>query len=197
MSAERDDFPDRFLAGDADATGQVLRWMSQVLASASFWSLRGDWQDLLQDAMRRLLESLRAGRFETSLEFRAYAQGVARKTALKALTRRIQAPPPVPDGEEDLAAATDETGDEAAVVRQQLARQVLEAATEECRGLFVAYFIEGRDYEEIAKLREMPVGTVKSRIFRCLETANQIVTRRRGARRRPGTEGRAEPQAEV
>jgi RNA polymerase sigma factor (sigma-70 family) len=171
----------RFLTGDPEVLAEVSRWISQVLASASFWALRSEWKDLHQEAMGRLIESLRAGRYDPSLDLKAYVQGVARKTALKTLTRRLHAPPKA-DEEEALEQSASNEPEETRVVQQQLARQVLELATDDCRRLIVAYFMEGRSYEEIATEHEAPIGTVKSRLFRCLEAAHRAISKRRSPR---------------
>jgi RNA polymerase sigma-70 factor (ECF subfamily) len=169
----------RFLAGEPELLGEVSRWISQVLAAASFWALRSEWKDLHQETIRRLIESLHAGRYDDAFDFKAYTQGVARKTALKALTRRLHTPPKAEE-DEALDQAVSEEPEESRVVQQQLARQVLELATDDCRRLIVAYFLEGRAYEEIAAERDVPIGTVKSRLFRCLEAAHRVISRPKG-----------------
>jgi RNA polymerase sigma factor (sigma-70 family) len=151
-------------------------------AAASFWALRSEWKDLHQEAMGRLIESLRAGRYDPSLDLRAYVQGVARKTALKALTRRLHTPPRA-DEEEGLERAASSEPEETRLVQQQLARQVLELATDDCRRLIVAYFMEDRPYDEIAAACAIPIGTVKSRLFRCLEAAHRAISKRGTPRR--------------
>lgn len=173
----------RFLSGDRAAVAEVVRWIARVVASSSFWSLRSEWTDLHQEAMGRVLESLRQGRFDPSQEFRAYVQGVARFTALKALGRQARGPV-LPKEGEDLPEPPVETEVETEVVTQQLARQVLEHASEECRGLMQAYFIEERGYAEIAEQLGWPVGTVKSKLFRCLEAAHRAFGRSSGGSRR-------------
>src|SRR3990172_1697541 len=75
----------RLLENDPEMLGSVFRWISAVLASPRFWSLRSQWADLLQDSVARVIESLREGRFDPSRNFQAYVQGVARYTALQAL----------------------------------------------------------------------------------------------------------------
>ena len=169
----------RFLRGDRETVEQVVRWVAQVIAAPSFWALRSERSDLQQEATARLFESLRAGRYDANYEFKAYVQGVARKTAMKALTRRIQRPAGV-DDERAVERASDAEESEEATVRRQLAREVLEAASDDCRRLIVSYFMEGRDYAEIAESDSTPIGTVKSRLFRCLEAGHRAIAGRRG-----------------
>ena len=73
-------------------------------------------------------------------------------------------------------ASPPEADAESEVIDRQLVRRVLDLASEECRELIRAYFYEARNYEEIAGVHGVPVGTVKSRLFRCLESAHQSLT---------------------
>ena len=61
-------------------------------------------------------------------------------------------------------------------------RRVLDEASEDCRLLMRLYFLEGKSYEEIAAELAIPVGTVKSRLSRCLDAAQKAL---RVAVRRP------------
>jgi RNA polymerase sigma factor (sigma-70 family) len=157
----------RLLENDPEALGQVFRWIASTLTSPQFWSLRSEWRDLHQEVVTRVVESLRHGRFDASREFHSYVQGVARYTALQALTARPQRSSNDLDG---LVSEKSPSAEERTENRQ-LVRRVLERASEECRELIRAYFLEERSYAEIADGLALPVGTVKSRLFRCLESA--------------------------
>jgi RNA polymerase sigma factor (sigma-70 family) len=54
-----------------------------------------------------------------------------------------------------------------------LVHQILERLSAGCRALITEYFLEQCSYEEIAARLAVPVGTVKSRLFRCLEAAHR------------------------
>jgi DNA-directed RNA polymerase specialized sigma24 family protein len=73
-----------------------------------------------------------------------------------------------------------------------MVRWVLDTASEDCKGLMRAYFLEDRSYAEIASSMGIPLGTVKSRLFRCLEAAYQAVQGFRGSGNQmaPGTKSR-------
>ena len=136
---------------------------------------------MVQEVLGRVIASLRAGRFDPQRDFRTYVQGVARFTALTAInTRRPEVAvdedgPELPD---ESAGGTSEDR----LTASQLARYVLDRASETCRGFLVAYFMEQRSYAEIAEEFGQPVGTVKSRIFRCLDAARVAVGGRGAAR---------------
>ena len=174
-----DSLEGRFLAGDPETVGKIIRWIAVVIASSRFWRLRGEWLDMHQEVMGRLVESLRRQRFDASQDFRTYVQGVARYTAMEALRPKLR------------LISTDDAGDSAAadspevdedVISRQMARQVLDHASEGCRQLFRAYYYEQRNYEEIAAAQGLPVGTVKSRLARCLDSAHRMLRAGRAGR---------------
>jgi len=178
----RDTTAGRLLEGDRETVSEAVRWISRVLASPGFWALRREWPDLVQEVLGRVIASLRSGRFDPSRDFRTYVQGVARFTAFTTLTRR---PPEVPaddDGPE--TAGPEGPGGSTAdrIEADQLARYVLDRASDDCRALLVAYFMEQRNYAEIAEENGQPVGTVKSRLFRCLDAARVAIGGRGSAR---------------
>jgi RNA polymerase sigma factor (sigma-70 family) len=76
------------------------------------------------------------------------------------------------------------TDPERQVTRHQLIRRVLDMASEDCREMIVDFFLHQNSYEEIAEEHGVPVGTVKSRLFRCLESAYWAVSGHRSARPR-------------
>lgn len=169
----------RLLAGDAEAIGRVSRWVADVLTLPRYWSLSREWKDLHQEALMRVLESLRAGRYDASRDLRVYVQGVVRHTALQRLNELRSRPDarqsghaPAPDAEHG-------------AMMRQLVRRVFDLASDECRDLIRGYFLRQLSYAEIAQELEIPIGTVKSRLFRCLESAYQAIARTREGRPRP------------
>lgn len=166
----------RFLVGDPEAVAQVGRWVARVVASSSFWSLRSEWKDLHQETTGRLFGSLREGRFDPSQDFKAYTEAIARFTALKALGRRHRTASVPASGGDGPSDGGPEGRPEAAVIALQLARYVLERAGDDCRDLMRLFYLEDRSYSEIASSLGLPVGTVKSRLSRCLEAAHRLVT---------------------
>ncbi|HEU5180962.1 MAG TPA: RNA polymerase sigma factor [Candidatus Polarisedimenticolia bacterium] len=169
----------RLLLGDVEALDVVSRWIAHVLTLPRFWRLNQEWRDLHQEAMACLIESLREGRFDALRDLRVYVKGIAHHVALQRL-REIR-------GERGRAVQGDELNpgadSEGLVMTQQLVRRVLDLASEECRELIASYFLEQQSYEEIAGGLEVPVGTIKSRLFRCLESAYWAAAGTRVARR--------------
>jgi RNA polymerase sigma-70 factor (ECF subfamily) len=170
------------LEGDADAVGRAIRWISEVLTGSRFWSLREEWPDLVQESLTRVVESLQDGRFDQTKDLRSYVQGIARHTAIRALQGEMRR-----RGRRDDVMVEDlpmEDGPSPAdpVSRQQLVRRALDESSEECRLLLQMYFLQEKGYEEIAAELILPVGTVKSRVSRCLDCvqrAMRVAIRRR------------------
>jgi RNA polymerase sigma factor (sigma-70 family) len=164
----------RLLADDPEVLGHVIRWISLTLTSPRFWSLRREWPDVVQEVLTRLVESLRGERFDAARDLRVYVQGIARIVGLQRLSRR-----PEPGSSDDPGALAADAADnpEAQAIDRQLARRILDLSSKECRELFRLHFFEARSHQEIAAILDVPVGTVKSRLFRCLEAAHQEISR--------------------
>jgi RNA polymerase sigma factor (sigma-70 family) len=162
----------RLLDNDPEALGQVIRWISSALASPRFWLLRSEWPDLVQEVLTRVIQSLRSGRFDDSRDLRVYVQGIARFACLQALDNRKESAGSASLGELRERESPDPVK---RLIRLQLVRRVLDLASEDCRELFRLYYFDGQSYEEISAGTGLPVGTVKSRLYRCLEGASQAL----------------------
>jgi len=173
-----DSIEGRLLDGEPLAVGTVIRWISAVLASPAFWSVRAEWPDLHQEAMMRVLESLRRGRFDPGRDFRAYVQAVARYTARETALKRRRVGPGSPDSAPDGLPLPGHPAPEDTLARRQLARLVMDHAGDDCRSLLRAYFYEQKSYAQIAEARGVPVGTIKSRLARCLKNTQRALARR-------------------
>lgn len=177
LAYPQDSIEGRFLRGEPEAVGEVSRWVARMVALPRFWALRNQWEDMHQEILGRVTESLRSGRFDRSRDFRAYVQGVARFTAMDAMGRagRLGGPSAAAVDPDELQGRGGDL--ERAVAARQLARLILDAATDECRTVIRAYYFQGKAYREIAREQGIPVGTVKSRLFRCLSTAHDLLRR--------------------
>ena len=161
----------RFLLGEPESCAVVVRWVAQVLTGPRFRVLRRSGNDLLQDVLRRVVESLRHGRYDASRDFRVYVQSIARYAGREALveeSRRRQWPAVDPD------AFSVESTVEAVVLARQSIGKVLEQIDPECRNLFRMLFYEELSHSEIVSRLGIPIGTVKSRTFRCLKKAREL-----------------------
>jgi RNA polymerase sigma-70 factor, ECF subfamily len=173
-----------FLAGDPGAHQRVLRWITRVLAAPRFRGLRDEGPDLQQEVLQGVLESLRNGRFNASRDLRTYVQSITHYIGRAALLRRIRSSQLRSSG-----AATDgitpAVAEDLTIDTQQV-RDVMDRIPEPCRVLLTMFYYEQRTYAEIAGALNLPVGTVKSRLFRCVrKAAAQLSRDRRPVRSRP------------
>jgi RNA polymerase sigma-70 factor (ECF subfamily) len=177
----------RFLRGDPEAVGTVSRWISIVLTDLRFWRLQEELLDLHQEAIFGLLTSLRRGHFDPDRDFRAYVQAVARYTLRLAARQRRRRP--IEDQLVDPSGLPAGSEDEAAMLRAMTVRKALGRLHRRCRELLASYYFEQLDYEQIASNLGIPVGTVKSRLSRCLEMARGKFEELMVERRRNTTDG--------
>lgn len=127
-------------------------------------------EDLVQETM---LKAFRAwDRFESGTNCRAWLMTILRNTFINDFRRRKTRPTSV--GFEQLAerpqaASLYEADPEGRIFERMIDDEVVAAIDElpeEFRVPLVLADIEGLRYQEVAELMEIPVGTVKSRLFR-------------------------------
>ena len=163
----------RLLENDPEALGMVMRWISTALASPRFWLIRREWPDLIQEVLARVVESLRRERFDDSRDLRVYVQGIARFACLQALGKQLESATRRNPAEVAEVGSPDPVKQ---LIDFQLVRRALDLASEDCRELFRLYYFDAQSHEEIAVRLAIPVGTVKSRLFRCLESAYRVLS---------------------
>lgn len=158
------------LAGDRDAFGAlVTRYQDRLFNSLlRVVGAHEDAADAVQDAFVQAytkLESYRgAAQFYTWLYRIAMNVALSRRRRRRPMASVDQAKENV--GEEPLDAAE---GPEDAVMSQERVEHVqmaLAGLGDEHRNILVLRELEGFAYEEIADILDLPVGTVRSRIFR-------------------------------
>lgn len=170
-----DSMAGRILAGEKEAIAELNRWIYRLLALPRFRSLRSDRLDLRQEIIARVLESLRRGRFDPAQDLHAYVHGVGRYVALEALRHNRPGCAQAPDRNIEYRQTPDP---DQMVIDRELVRRALECAPPPCRDLIRSYFFEQQDYAAIAASTGLAIGTVKSRLFRCLDAMRLAVTGR-------------------
>jgi RNA polymerase sigma-70 factor (ECF subfamily) len=152
----------RCQAGDAAAFAELVG-----LHNARLWYyLRKMWgevhgaEDLLQDIWFDVFRGL--SRLADPAAFRAWLYRIARIRVFRALRNRHQ--PCLPLVETDLI---DEPADDEDFSAEDAARihLALNQLAVEHREVVVLRFLEEMSYEEIARVVECPVGTVRSRLY--------------------------------
>jgi RNA polymerase sigma-70 factor (ECF subfamily) len=141
-----------------DAAYALARWLVRDRAAA---------EDVVQDAMVRALTyfaSFRGG------DARAWLLRIVRNTAYDRIARlRCAKEDPLDQDGAHAALAAPEADPEAAFAAgedQARLRKALEALPVELRECLVLRELEELSYRDIARITEVPVGTVMSRLFR-------------------------------
>lgn len=141
----------------ADSSGLAFRLALSVLRN------REDAEEVAQEAFVRAYQNFRQlrdrSRFRAWLARIAWRLALDRRRSAGRRERREQAvaanPRPVPSVE-DIAASREFLG---------RVERAMEALPEKLRVVLVLAGIEGHDLAEVARLLEVPEGTVKSRLF--------------------------------
>ncbi|MCS7240297.1 MAG: sigma-70 family RNA polymerase sigma factor [Candidatus Bipolaricaulota bacterium] len=161
MPAEELELIHRSLNGDLEAWGEIVARYKQAVFAVTLSILRNyaDAEDATQDAFIRAYENLR--KYDLSRKFSTWLFTVAANVAKNALRkRRREREPPLPEPE----------GDPAEEVHQDIqlsaVRQAVAELPEGYRAPVILYYWHGLPLEEIAQVLGLPLGTVKTRLFR-------------------------------
>jgi len=150
---------------------KLARLVSRLVRDA------GEVEDVTQEAFVKAYRALPSFRGDSAFYTWLYRIGInTAKNYLVAMGRRA----PTSTEVEAEAAEGFESGEllrdintpESLLLTKEIASTVnaaIEALPEELRGAIQLRELEGMSYEEIAKLMDCPVGTVRSRIFRARE----------------------------
>jgi RNA polymerase sigma factor (sigma-70 family) len=133
----------------------------------------GNPSDAEDIAQQTFLEAYRAlSSFRGDSELSTWLYGIAMNLVRNYLNR---APHRVRKYEPECVLDTlpaDTDGPEALIERMELMTRLyeqLECLSEDLKQIFLMVAIEGRSYEEAAELLNVPIGTVRSRLFRARE----------------------------
>ena len=76
---------------------------------------------------------------------------------------------------EQLPEFKDETSQESELINREILRQAMSKLSDEHREVVTLHEIDGFTYEEIAQLTNIPVGTVKSRLFHAFTNLRKAI----------------------
>jgi RNA polymerase sigma-70 factor (ECF subfamily) len=172
---------EKAIAGDERSFARILEEHYRLIYSV----VRGivgsgtDTEDVVQEVFIKIFRALPGFRGEARLSTWIYR--VARNEALNALEKRRPAHVPLEDCEE----LADDDEDPAAAHRRKLTRERLEGLMgrldEPQRVALELRYMGEKSYEEIADVMGIPLGTVKTYIYRGKLSLKRMVTAR-GAR---------------
>lgn len=160
-----------YLEGDAEAAREVDGWVRKEL-EICYQGLQREMDDICQAVHGKLLENLRAGRFQHRSALKTYVGRITHHTAIDFMRRRYRERTvssdwileTTPSGESPYRALASQ--EEHVLVDQLLLR-----SPAPCRELWRMVFVERLSYAEIAQRLSIPPGTVKSRMWHCRRKA--------------------------
>jgi RNA polymerase sigma-70 factor (ECF subfamily) len=162
------------LAGRPDAFGTLVERYDRAVYHLAFRTLRDpdEARDATQEAFFKAYRSLRT--FKPGAKFSTWIFAIVYHACCDRLSRRKRySNEELPDradasaGPETLAIA----GDEA-----RRLRAAIEALPEKYRTVITLYHLQGRQYEEIAQVLGIPMGTVKTHLFRAKEQLRRLLS---------------------
>ncbi len=175
--AEIERFVERAKRGDRRAFGRLVdEYKDKIYSYVS--RMLGDpyeAEDVTQEAFVRAYRSL--PRFRGAASFHTWLYRIAGNLAIDVVRRRkrndvsafsLDEPLESDDGEYEREIADDTGGPEDATGTRetQLAvRRAIMDLPEKLRDVMILYELQGETYEDIAEILDVPLGTVKSRLF--------------------------------
>ena len=187
--AEIDDreYVQRALAGDDRAFAVVVRRYQRGLYNLAYRMVRESElaRDLTQDVFVRVYGAL--GKYDPSYSFSSWIYRVATNLCIDYIRKRkietvsLDAPVSLRDDETVTRDVLDPTQDPErdleTAERQELLAEALDKLPEAHRMVLLLRHQRDLSYEEIARILEAPLGTVKARIHRAREAFRKILER--------------------
>lgn len=171
MERNEQDMIERASRGDAAAFNQLMEQHERRMYAVALRMCgnREDAQDCLQEAMLRVYRAI--GGFKGQSSFSTWVYRITMNTCLDELRRKKNRQNTSLDNLLDMGwSPADETNaPEKQAMRSELRRNLNRAIRElpeEMRAAVVLRDIQGFSYDEIARMLEINVGTIKSRISR-------------------------------
>ncbi len=173
MSTEDQELIDEFLAGRTEAFGQlVLRYQDRLFNTlVNVLGSHEDARDVSQEAFVHAFQKLNTFRGQSAFYswlFRiAFNAAISHKRKTRRISVSIDATREITGVEPPDSRADAEPSQRLeAAERQALIRSALSQLPAEYRTVLVLKEIEQLKYEDIAKIVDCPIGTVRSRIHR-------------------------------
>jgi len=155
------------LAGRVEAFGTLVERYDRAVYNLALRTMRDpeEAKDATQEAFFKAFRSLRT--FRQGAKFSTWIFSIAYHACCDRLARRKRY------SDAELPERADEgPGPELEAERRdeaRLLREAIDALPDKYRAVITLYHLQGRQYEEIAKVLELPMGTVKTHLFRAKE----------------------------
>ncbi|MGP6159276.1 MAG: RNA polymerase sigma factor [Vulcanimicrobiaceae bacterium] len=155
------------LGGTAEAFGTLVERYERAVYHLCLRTVRDpeEAKDAAQEAFFKAFRSLRT--FKTGAKFSTWIFSIAYHACCDRLERRKRF------SDAELPERADSTPGPALLAEQRDEARELRAAIDELpekyRTVITLYHLQGRQYEEIARVLDVPLGTVKTHLFRAKE----------------------------
>jgi RNA polymerase sigma-70 factor (ECF subfamily) len=163
---DRGEFVTRLYAEHRDF---MLSFLLRLTGGDRHWA-----EDVLQETMTRAWRHADQLRSSGAISLRPWLTTVARRIVINN-RRGLRVRPQEVDAPLELLPVADET--EQALLRTVLVDALKELGTPQ-RNVVVAMYLRGHSVEEVARLLDIPPGTVKSRSFYALRTLRAVLQER-------------------
>ncbi|MDQ6931641.1 MAG: RNA polymerase sigma factor [Candidatus Eremiobacteraeota bacterium] len=162
------------LSGQSHAFGTLIERYERAVYNLCLRTMRNpeDGKDATQEAFLKAFRSLRT--FRTGAKFSTWIFSIAYHTCCDRLAGRKRF------SNEDLPDRADPARGPAQLVEAREDARALRAAIDvlpqKYRSVITLYHLQGKQYEEIATVLELPVGTVKTHLFRAKEQLRKLLS---------------------
>jgi len=161
------------LSGQPDAFATLVERYDRAVYHLAYRTLRDqeEARDVAQEAFFKAYRSLRT--FKPEAKFSTWLFAITYHACCDRLSRRKRY-----SGEEFPERADTAPGPESEAIANdeaQRLRAAIAALPEKYRTVITLYHLQGRQYDEIAKVLEVPIGTVKTHLFRAKEQLRRIL----------------------
>lgn len=132
-----------------------------------------DAQDLVQEAALRAYRNF--GKFRPGTNFKAWVITILRNTFINEYRKRRKEPP-MADFEKvkDFISLPEISGAQEEIFSERI-RSLIDKLPEKLRTTIMLFYAEGFSYKEVAKIMDVPVGTVMSRLWTARQTLKEEV----------------------
>jgi len=164
----------RTLRGDPEAFAGLVERYDRAVYHLAYRTLRDqeEAKDVAQEAFFKAYRSLRT--FKPSMRFSTWIFAITYHASCDRLNRRKRySNEELPDRADPSAGPAESViaGDEARQLRDAIA-----ALPQKYRAVVTLYHLQGRQYEEIATVLQIPIGTVKTHLFRAKEQLRRMLS---------------------
>lgn len=132
---------------------------------------RQDAEDLVQEATLRAYRYFY--RFERGTNFKAWIMTILRNLYINKYRKKLKEPIKIEFEEVENFISLPEISGAHEEIFSEIIRNSIDKLPEELRMVITLFYVDGFTYKEIAKITEVPLGTVMSRLY----TARQILKR--------------------